>query len=83
MFDLSVDHQLQIKLFTWEKYFQVKQRKPYGSKKKKDPNAPTAAISAYTFFFRETQPTIKSQNPGNSLKFTAILAKIIVFKTAS
>ena len=32
-------------------------------KKKKDPNAPKSVISAYTFFFRDKQATIKEQNP--------------------
>ena len=44
---------------------QIKQRKPYGSKKKKDPQAPAAHISAYALFFKETQANVKSQNPGN------------------
>ena len=38
----------------------VKQRKP---RKKKDKNAPPAPLSAYAFFFRETQVKVKSQNP--------------------
>ena len=38
----------------------VKQRKP---RKKKDKNAPAAPLSAYAFFFRETQAKVKSQNP--------------------
>ena len=38
-----------------------KKRSP--KKKKKDPNAPGSVISAYTFFFRDKQATIKEQNP--------------------
>ena len=32
-------------------------------KKKKDPNAPAAALSAYKFFFKETGQTVKNHNP--------------------
>jgi toll-like receptor 13 len=39
----------------------VKQRKV---RKKKDKNAPPPPLSAYAFFFRETQAKVKSQNPG-------------------
>ena len=39
-----------------------KKRSP-AKKKKKDPNAPGSVISAYTFFFRDKQATIKEQNP--------------------
>jgi len=46
---------------------QVKPRKPKGVKKKKDPNAPQAAMSAYSFFFKETQLKVKAANP--SAKF--------------
>ena len=38
----------------------VKQRKP---RKKKDPNAPATPLSAYAFFFRDSQAKIKSANP--------------------
>jgi structure-specific recognition protein 1 len=38
----------------------VKQRKP---RKKKDPNAPATPLSAYAFFFRDSQAKIKSVNP--------------------
>lgn len=33
-------------------------------RKKKDPNAPAGVTSAYTWFFRATQATIKEKNPG-------------------
>ena len=33
------------------------------SKKKKDPNAPSAPLSAYKFFFKETGQTVKNHNP--------------------
>jgi hypothetical protein len=33
----------------------LKPRKPKSPRKKKDPNAPSAPMSAYAFFFRETQ----------------------------
>ena len=36
-------------------------------KKKKDPNAPRSVITAYAFFFREKQATIKEQNPNAKL----------------
>lgn len=32
-------------------------------KKKKDPNEPQKPVSAYALFFRDTQATIKGQNP--------------------
>ena len=38
-------------------------KKPRAPRKKKDPNAPSAPCSAYTLFFRNTQATIKAQNP--------------------
>ncbi len=38
----------------------VKQRKP---RKKKDPNAPATPLSAYAFFFRDSQAKIKLANP--------------------
>lgn len=46
---------------------QVKPKKPKGVKKKKDPNAPQAPMSAYSFFFKETQLKVKAANP--SAKF--------------
>ena len=33
------------------------------TKKKKDPNAPAAPLSAYKFFFKETGQTVKTHNP--------------------
>ena len=39
----------------------AKAKKP---RKKKDPNAPAGVTSAYTWFFRATQATIKEKNPG-------------------
>ena len=33
------------------------------TKKKKDPNAPVAPLSAYKFFFKETGQTVKNHNP--------------------
>jgi len=39
-------------------------KKKRATRKKKDPNAPAGPSSAYTFFFRATQATIKTQNPG-------------------
>lgn len=33
-------------------------------RKKKDPNAPAAVSSAYAFFFKETQASVKTHNPG-------------------
>ena len=41
----------------------VKAVKQKRGRKKKDPNAPPAALSAYAFFFRETQAKVKAQNP--------------------
>jgi len=34
-----------------------------GGRKKKDPNAPASASSAYTFFFKDNQASIKEANP--------------------
>ena len=36
---------------------------PTDTKKKKDPNAPVAPLSAYKFFFKETGQTVKNHNP--------------------
>ena len=36
---------------------------PTDTKKKKDPNAPAAPLSAYKFFFKETGQTVKNHNP--------------------
>ena len=33
------------------------------TRKKKDPNAPASVSSAYAFFFKDTQASVKSQNP--------------------
>ena len=33
------------------------------ARKKKDPNAPASVSSAYAFFFKDTQASVKSQNP--------------------
>ncbi len=38
----------------------LKPRKPKSPRKKKDPNAPSAPMSAYAFFFRETQVKFES-----------------------
>ena len=35
-----------------------------GAKKKKDPNAPVAALTAYKFFYKETAQTVRNHNPG-------------------
>lgn len=45
----------------------VKVPKPRKARKKKDPNAPPTPLSAYAFFFRETQTKVKAHNP--SAKF--------------
>jgi len=42
----------------------VTPKKKRAPRKKKDPNAPAGVTSAYTFFFRARQATIKAQNPG-------------------
>ncbi|CAB4069858.1 unnamed protein product [Lepeophtheirus salmonis] len=34
-----------------------------GGRRKKDPNAPTPPMSAYSFFFKEMQATVKAHNP--------------------
>lgn len=41
-------------------------KKKRSPRKKKDPNAPAGAASAYTLFFRDTQATIKATNPVSS-----------------
>ena len=41
----------------------MKPRKPKSPRKKKDPNAPSAPMSAYAFFFRETQVKLKFPIP--------------------
>jgi hypothetical protein len=51
----------------------VKQRKIYASKKKKDPNAPTSHITAYTFFFRETQTKIRAEKPGLNMHSEVVI----------
>ncbi len=41
----------------------AKKKTTRATKKKKDPNAPSAACSAYTLFFRDKQATVKEHNP--------------------
>lgn len=47
---------------------------PKRQRKKKDPNAPASVTSAYGFFFKETQASVKQHNP--SAKFGEV-SKIV------
>ena len=50
----------------------VTPKKKRAPRKKKDPNAPAGVTSAYTFFFRARQATIKAQNPVSFLLCTTL-----------
>ena len=51
-------------------------KKKRSPRKKKDPNAPAGAASAYTIFFRDTQSTIKSQNPVRIFVVLSVVAPV-------
>ena len=47
-----------------------------GSKKKKDPNAPKRALSAYNYFLTENQQKIKDSMKGEDIKQTDVLKEV-------